>query len=787
VGTGSCTDSDQIDITVNATPDATITDPGDFCTTDAATFLNAATAGGTWSGTGITDPATGEFDPSVAGAGSHTISYSVTVSGCTGTDDIVIDVFDTPDATITDPGDFCSDDAPYDLSAASAGGTWSGTGITDPANGTFDPSVAGAGTYTITYNVGTGSCTDSDQIDITVNATPDATITDSGDFCTTDAATFLNAATAGGTWSGTGITDPATGEFDPSVAGAGSHTISYSVTVSGCTGTDDFVIDVFDTPDATITDPGDFCSDDAPYDLSAASAGGTWSGTGITDPANGTFDPAVAGAGDHIITYDVGTGTCADSDQITIHVDAMPSVSVSSEPDMCISDAAVTLNATPSGGSWSGNGVTGDQFNPGTAGAGDHTITYEYSNGACTASESITIHVDDEPDASITAAGPFCVDGAPVNLTAATPGGTWSGTGITDATAGTFDPATAGLGTHVITYSVSNGACSATDQTQIEVVNAPDSEIDPAGPFCLNDTAVQLSAATSGGVWSGNGIVDSLAGIFDPTVAGVGEHTITYAVSLGTCGSSSEITLEVIQSGDAGIQPAGPFCYDDFTVQIETNQQGGIWTGEYVNENGIFNVGAAGPGTHTVSYTIEGACGDTDQQNITVYPSDFTVSHVTSDPHCLGSGDGTVNFSVSGGTPPYSVSWTTGSSDTTNVTGLVAGGYSFTLTDAHGCSTDIPYIQINEGDRDCLRIPNAFTPNDDGVNDSWIIENLIYYESAQVTIYNRWGQLLYEGGPQDEPWDGTYNGNPVPTGSYLYVLDLDSEMENMVGVVTLVR
>jgi len=395
--------------------------------------------------------------------------------------------------------------------------------------------------------------------------------------------------------------------------------------------------------------------------------------------------------------------------------------------------------------------------------------------------------VDDEPDASITAAGPFCVDGAPVNLTAATPGGTWSGTGITDATAGTFDPATAGLGTHVITYSVSNGACSATDQTQIEVVNAPDSEIDPAGPFCLNDTAVQLSAATSGGVWSGNGIVDSLAGIFDPTVAGVGEHTITYAVSLGTCGSSSQMIIEVIQSGDAGIQPTGPFCYDDFTVQIETNQQGGIWTGEYVNENGIFNVGAAGPGTHTVSYTIEGACGDTDQQNITVYPSDFSVSHVTSDPHCLGSGDGTVNFSVSGGTPPYSVSWTTGSSDTTNVTGLVAGGYSFTITDAHGCSTDIPYIQINEGDRDCLRIPNAFTPNDDGVNDSWIIENLIYYESAQVTIYNRWGQLLYEGGPQDEPWDGTYNGNPVPTGSYLYVLDLDSEMENMVGVVTLVR
>ncbi|MFO7789127.1 MAG: hypothetical protein R6V32_01015, partial [Bacteroidales bacterium] len=259
-----CTNSDDVDVTVNEIPDATITDPGDFCSDDAPENLTAATAGGTWSGDGITDASAGTFDPSVAGIGTSTITYEVTESGCTGTDDIDIEVFETPDATITDPGDFCSDDAPENLTAATTGGTWSGDGITDASAGTFDPSVAGPGDHVITYDVGISGCADSDDITITVTATPDATITDPGDFCSDDAPENLTAATTGGTWSGDGITDASAGTFDPSVANTGINTVTYEVTESGCTGTDDIDIEVFETPDATITDPGDFCSDDAP-------------------------------------------------------------------------------------------------------------------------------------------------------------------------------------------------------------------------------------------------------------------------------------------------------------------------------------------------------------------------------------------------------------------------------------------------------------------------------------------------------------------------------------------
>jgi len=129
----------QFDITVNPSPDASINNPGDFCSDDAAINLSAATAGGVWSGNGITDTNAGTFDPSTSNIGANIITYEVTIAGCTSIDNITINVFDTPDATINDPGVFCSTDAAVNLTAASSGGTWSGPGITDATNGTFDP------------------------------------------------------------------------------------------------------------------------------------------------------------------------------------------------------------------------------------------------------------------------------------------------------------------------------------------------------------------------------------------------------------------------------------------------------------------------------------------------------------------------------------------------------------------------------------------------------------------------------------------------------------------------
>lgn len=117
----------------------------------------------------------------------------------------------------------------------------------------------------------------------------------------------------------------------------------------------------------------------------------------------------------------------------------------------CTADAPFTLTPSTPGGTWSGTGVnaTTGVFSPSVAGPGTFTIIYTLPCG----SDSVSISVSC-CGAQINPAGPFCIGDAPSNLTAGVSGGTWSGTGITSASAGTFSPAVAGVGAHTVTYTI---------------------------------------------------------------------------------------------------------------------------------------------------------------------------------------------------------------------------------------------------------------------------------------------------------------------------------------------
>ena len=126
----------------------------------------------------------------------------------------------------------------------------------------------------------------------------------------------------------------------------------------------------------------------------------------------------------------------------------------------------------------------------------------------------------------LTVIPPLCSNGNPVNLSATVGGGIWSGNGITNSTSGTFNPATAGVGTHLITYTIS-GNCNAMDTISIVVQNGVDASItSTVNTFCLNTPPVTLTSAQQGGVWSGSGITNPSSGIFSPIVAGIGTHQI---------------------------------------------------------------------------------------------------------------------------------------------------------------------------------------------------------------------------------------------------------------------
>ena len=208
---------------------------------------------------------------------------------------------------------------------------------------------------------------------------------------------------------------------------------------------------------------------------------------------------------------------------------------------ICSTDGVITLTAAEPGGTWSGTGVSGDQFDPTVAGLGSHTVTYTIT-GQCGDTDQIDISVADGYDATIDPVSIQCTGDAPITLTAVDAGGTWSGTGVTG---DQFDPAAAGAGTHTVTYSIA-GSCGDTDTEDIVVEATPDPTITPAGPLCRHEGIYQMIAAETGGTWSADcgTCINPTTGEFDPDISGFGTFNITYEFG-GNCPSQNTTTITV--------------------------------------------------------------------------------------------------------------------------------------------------------------------------------------------------------------------------------------------------
>ncbi len=119
-----------------------------------------------------------------------------------------------------------------------------------------------------------------------------------------------------------------------------------------------------------------------------------------------------------------------------------------------------------------------------------------------------------------------------------------------------------------------------------------------------------------------------------------------------------------------------------------------------------------------------------------------------------------------------------------------AGTYTVTLvtTSANGCENTTEKEVLIHPDF-AVYAPNAFTPNDDGLNDVFEVKGL-GIKHFQLQIYSRWGELIYESDNLEEQWDGTFNGNKVPAGTYVYKINYTSMIDkdyDLEGTVTVMR
>jgi gliding motility-associated-like protein len=291
---------------------------------------------------------------------------------------------------IIDPaGPFCTGEAPVSLTATPAGGTWSGAGIIDPAAGLFSPGDAGVGDHIITYDIGN----DSETITIKVNATPVVEIKPAGPFCVRDEDYSLELITGpqGGLWSGNGIISSNTGLFSPSIAGTGTHVITYS-TQGDCIGTDFIMIIVEEVDNISITPQSALCRNGAPVQLSAQPTGGYWEGNGVTP--QGIFTPGLALIGKNEIKYIYELGNCKIEGVIIIDIIETVEAEIGNIGPFCSNDATVMLTANPFGGVWEGPGVDIDgTFNPKLAAIGENRLHYIITEGECTDTAKIDIEI----------------------------------------------------------------------------------------------------------------------------------------------------------------------------------------------------------------------------------------------------------------------------------------------------------------------------------------------------------------------------------------------------------
>jgi gliding motility-associated-like protein len=109
--------------------------------------------------------------------------------------------------------------------------------------------------------------------------------------------------------------------------------------------------------------------------------------------------------------------------------------------------------------------------------------------------------------------------------------------------------------------------------------------------------------------------------------------------------------------------------------------------------------------------------------------------------------------------------------------------YTLTTTSSEGCtlSKNIT-VSVLSG----LFIPTAFTPNNDGLNDVWVIKGLELFPDCRVTIFNRWGEMIYQSNGYAKPWDGKFNSQENSTTTFVYLIELKG-MKPLKGTVTVIK
>lgn len=505
---------------------------------------------------------------------------------------------------------------------------------------------------------------------------PDATIQPAGPFCLNDPSTTLHAATSGGIWSGTGITNAASGTFSPSTAGAGNHIITYSVTDgNGCTGIDTVQITVWARPNINMQPgtnltvcPGDTLHLNAnPTPGSGAIASHLWTGNtanlsavNIPNPYFVTNTP-----GTYNLTYRVtDVNGCWRQQNVTIHV-ASVSANISPDPAQGCAGISLPLNGNPSGGTgnytihqWTGadsllsaNNIVNPVFLTNTPGS--YILHYfVQDNFGCSGNDDITIQISDIPHANAGNTDSICGKNYTLHAIPSLGIGTWTlinGTGtatLQNSYNANSNVSVTLFGTYAFQWQEVYGyGCTSTDTVLITFIQTPNANAGSDDSLCGKSTSLQAIPSVGNGTWSlingpGNAVISNIHNATTPiNVDTYGSYTFQwYENNAAGCTDSDTVIIHFDIVPIPSFLPENPDGCHPLTVQFQNTSQFGVSYEWLFSDNSQSTLTEP---SHTfynttnndLSYTVEliassqFGCKDTVSHNLMVHPlpvSQFT-------------------------------------------------------------------------------------------------------------------------------------------------------------------
>ncbi|MBK7429223.1 MAG: gliding motility-associated C-terminal domain-containing protein [Saprospiraceae bacterium] len=862
IGSASCAPKPcvPIDVLITAVPAICLS-------STTGSMLLSATANGSngsgtysWSGNGITNASTGSFDPNIAGIGNHTIDVRFNEDFCNYFAQIVIQVLEVPTADFTLNGPVCINETvrASHTGNAAAGATYAwtvngGNIIAGSNTPNIDVQWATSGLKTVTLVVTQNGCS---SVVVTMNITVEApllapviicsssttevnfewspvagatgylvSINGAAAFTTTDLSSLVNGLTVGQV-----VTISVTAIAPAGYSCGNSATSNLVCEAEQCPvifvdiSEEDFICLKTNTPVITlgVSITGD-----------VVSGSGQWiGGAGLTNDQLGLFDPALAGVGTHEIVYSYREKACNYYDTIYVDVRAQPIADFNATTPLCINETGTvqfTGTATLQGElMWNLDGANI------ISGSGTSNLEVSWSTSG---DKNLELIIDDNGCISDPIAKVVRVDrrlAAPIlncNSTLTSIAFSWNNAGTegylvsvngappTFVSTNSLDlqDLMTGDSVTISVIAIDSGPCgnSLPGELTCYAVNCADVvlTVEPTPTFCISDAGntVTLSAVATGGfgggsyTWSGPGIINGTGGVFDPSIAGPGDHEVFVTYRETVCPYQTSTIIKVTESPSLVLNAVDATCfgYKDGLISIEDVS------------------GGTAPYTYSINGSVHGSLNQFDnlgQGNYVVEVKDAngctqSFPIIVKQPERLSVDLGASILMETGDTvelapilniqPNTSTSyWWTGDESINCPTCPVITispadqtTIKLEVTDSSGCmGADEITIMVKKKRR--VFIPAAFSPNNDGINDMFFVFGGIEVARIEsMQIFNRWGDevFLNEDFPpneQSEGWNGLHRGEVLNPSVFVYRIVVrfnDGSKENYYGDVSLMK